>query len=343
MGKLKENKLAKIVSQYSFVIVFFAIFLIYSITSSGLTWSGIMNIFRHSTAIGIIGIGMGLVCLTGEIDLSVGSMLALLSGFSVMVFNATGSIIVTLLFAIVFGAVLGFINGFLVGAVKMPAFIVTLATMLIFRSFAQYVCQHVPKELIGGGSSVYKMSTSQESFNTFFSFGNGKILTIPIVGIILILLTVLFVFISTSTKFGKKIYAIGSNEKAAHMAGINVKLVKIMVFVITGILVGIASFLWIAMNASSDPATTGSSYEMYAIAAVVLGGISMSGGKGRVIGILFGAMSYTVIDKIIVALKMDSLINDTIKGIILIVVILIQIAGPQIKDYFAARKIAKKS
>ena len=153
----------------------------------------------------------------------------------------------------------------------------------------------------------------------------------------------LFVFISTSTKFGKKIYAIGSNEKAAHMAGINVKLVKIMVFVITGILVGIASFLWIAMNASSDPATTGSSYEMYAIAAVVLGGISMSGGKGRVIGILFGAMSYTVIDKIIVALKMDSLINDTIKGIILIVVILIQIAGPQIKDYFAARKIAKKS
>lgn len=342
MGKLKENKIAKSISQYSFVIVFFAIFIIYSITSSGLTWSGIMNIFRHSTAIGIIGIGMGLVCLTGEIDLSVGSMLALLSGFSVMVFNATGSIIVTLLFSIAFGAVLGFINGFLVGAVKMPAFIVTLATMLIFRSFAQYMCQHVPKDLIGGGSSVYKMSTAQESFNAFFSFGNGKVFTVPIVGIILILLTILFVFISTSTKFGKKIYAIGSNEKAARMAGINVRVVKIMVFVITGILVGIASFLWIAMNASSDPATTGSSYEMYAIAAVVLGGISMSGGKGRVIGILFGAMSYTVIDKIIVALKMDSLINDTIKGIILIVVILIQIAGPQIKDYFASRKIAKK-
>lgn len=343
MGKLKENKFAKSISQYSFVIVFFAIFIIYSITSSGLTWSGIMNIFRHSTAIGIIGIGMGLVCLTGEIDLSVGSMLALLSGFSVMVFNATGSIIVTLLFSIVFGAVLGFINGFLVGAVKMPAFIVTLATMLIFRSFAQYMCQHVPKDLIGGGSSVYKMSTAQESFNAFFSFGNGKVFTVPIVGIILILLTILFVFISTSTKFGKKIYAIGSNEKAARMAGINVRVVKIMVFVITGILVGIASFLWIAMNASSDPATTGSSYEMYAIAAVVLGGISMSGGKGRVIGILFGAMSYTVIDKIIVALKMDSLINDTIKGIILIIVILIQIAGPQIKDYFASRKITKKS
>ena len=86
------------------------------------------------------------------------------------------------------------------------------------------------------------------------------------------------------------------------------------------------------MNASSDPATTGNSYEMYAIAAVVLGGISMSGGKGKCLGILFGAMSYTIIDKIIVALKMDSLINDAIKGIILILVIVVQIMGPRIRE-----------
>lgn len=92
------------------------------------------------------------------------------------------------------------------------------------------------------------------------------------------------------------------------------------------------------MNGSADPATSGSSYEMYAIAAVVLGGISMSGGKGRMIGVLFGTMSYTVIDKIIVALKMDSLINDTIKGIILIAAILVQTAGPQLREKFR-RKI----
>lgn len=144
-------------------------------------------------------------------------------------------------------------------------------------------------------------------------------------------MTILFVYISTSTKFGKKIYAIGSNQKGAAMTGINVSLNKTIVFVIAGILAGIGSFLWIAMNGSADPATTGSSYEMYAIAAVVLGGISMSGGKGKCLGILFGAMSYTIIDKIIVALKMDSLINDSIKGIILILVILIQAAGPKLK------------
>ncbi|MFR6066041.1 MAG: ABC transporter permease [Eubacterium sp.] len=348
MGAVKNKKEGKssigsLISQYSYVIVFAVIFIIYAITSQGgLTWSGVMNIFRHSTVIGIIGIGMGLVCLTGEIDLSVGSMLAMVSGFSVMVFNMTNNIILTLLFAIVFGAVLGLLNGVLVGAVKMPAFIVTLATMLIFRSFTQYLCQHVDKELIGGGSSVYKMSTDLSTYQSFYQFGNGKIATVPIVGLILVAITVLFVFISTSTKYGKQVYAIGSNEKAASLAGINVPLVKVSVFVITGIMVGIGSFLWIAMNGSSDPATTGTSYEMYAIAAVVLGGIAMSGGKGKILGVFFGALSYTVIDKIIVALKMDSLINDTIKGIILIIVILIQVAGPQIKEKLQQRKIQKE-
>ena len=124
----------------------------------------------------------------------------------------------------------------------------------------------------------------------------------------------------------------GSNAKGAQMAGINVSLMKVSVFALGGILTGLASFLWVAMNASSDPATTGNSYEMYAIAAVVLGGISMSGGKGKCLGILFGAMSYTIIDKIIVALKMDSLINDAIKGIILILVIVVQIMGPRIRE-----------
>jgi ribose transport system permease protein len=334
--------LSKFISQYSYILVFIVIFIIYAITSKGgLTWSGVMNIFRHSTVIGIIGLGMGVVCLTGEIDLSVGSMLAMVSGFSVMVFNSTGSIILTLLFAIVFGAALGLINGFFVGGVKMPAFIVTLATMLIFRSFSQWLCQHVPKTLIGGGSSVYKMSTEPSTFTALYKFGNSKIATLPIVGIVLILITLAFVFITSNTKYGKKVYAVGSNAKAAEMAGVNVASIKISVFAIAGIMVGIASFIWIAMNASSDPATTGSSYEMYAIASVVLGGIAMSGGKGNCLGVFFGAMSYTIIDKIIVALKMDSLINDTIKGIILIIVILIQVAGPQIKTYFAQKKAQK--
>lgn len=297
-----------------------------------------MNIFRHSAVIGIVAIGMGLVCLIGEIDLSVGSLLALDAGFGVVIFNMTGSIFVTLLFCLIFGGLLGALNGLLVGYVKMPAFIVTLSTMLIYRSLAQYFCQQLPKNLIGGGSSVYKMDTKLGHFQALYNFGNGKLATVPVVGIVLIIMMILFIYITNSTKFGKKIYAIGSNAKGALMTGINVSGMTFTVFVLAGVMVGLAAFLWIAMNGSADPATTGSSNEMYAIASVVLGGISMSGGRGKMVGVLFGAMSYTVIDKIIVALKMNSLINDTIKGVILILVILIQVAGPRIKQ-----KLSKKA
>lgn len=325
-----------IISQYSYIFVFIVIFIAYAMTSSSLTWSGVMNIFRHSAVVGIIALGMGLVCITGEIDLSAGSMLAMVSGFSVVVYNATGSIPATLIFALAFGGICGLANGIFVGGMEMPAFIVTLATMLIYRSIAQYVCQHLPKALVGGGSSMYKMAADKDTFQSFYQLGNGKFATFPYVGLILVIMTVLLVYISTGTKYGKKVYAIGSNQKGAVLAGINVPLVKISVFVVAGILTGLGAFLWVAMNASADPATTGNSYEMYAIAAVVLGGISMSGGRGQCLGIIFGAMSYTVIDKIIVALKMDSLINDAIKGVILIVVILLQIAGPKIKGRLAS-------
>ena len=133
-----KNSFSKLLGQYSYILVFFAIFAVYAITAQGLTWSGVMNIFRHSAVIGTIGIGMGLVCLIGEIDLSVGSMLAFVSGFSVVIFNITGNIFLTLLFSLAFGAFCGLVNGFFVGVIRMPAFIVTLATMLIYRSFVQY-------------------------------------------------------------------------------------------------------------------------------------------------------------------------------------------------------------
>lgn len=330
--------LASIWKNYSYIIVFLVICAVYAVSSSGLTLNATMNILRHSAVIGIIALGMGMVCITAEIDLSVGSMLALVSGMSVLVFNVTDSAILTGLFAVLFGACCGLINGVLVGIAKMPSFIVTLATMLVFRSFAQYICQHVDRALAGGGSSVYRMISKHETFQSLYTFGNTKIFSLPIVGLVLILFTALCVYMMDWTKIGKKIYATGSSIKGAMMCGINTALIKTSVFVITGALVGVASFLWICMNASSDPATTGTSYEMYAIAAVVLGGISMAGGKGKCLGILFGALSYTVIDKIIIALKMDSLINDAVKGIILILVILIQVAGPQIKERMQIRK-----
>lgn len=321
----KKKSFGTIASNYSFVLIMLAIFVAYLIINGGATtWSGVMNIFRHSAVVGIMAFGMGLAIITGGIDLSVGSMLCLVASFSVVVFNATNSILLTFLFALAAGTLCGGINGVLIGLAKMPAFIVTLGTMLIYRSIAQYYLRTT-------GVSIYNMNGTLSNYNAFYGFGQLKILTVPSAGIVLILVTVIMVFIATNTKFGKTVYAIGSNERAAQLAGINVDRTRVLVYMICGLLCGLSAFLWMAMNGSVDPATLGKSNEMYAIAAVVIGGISMAGGKGRLVGVLFGAMSYTIIDKIIASLGVDALINDTIKGTILLLAVFIQIMLPLLR------------
>lgn len=316
----------KIWSGYSFVFIFLAIFIVYLIIAgSGTTWNGVMNILRHSSVIGLIAIGMGLVIITGGIDLSVGSMLALVGGISVQVFNDTNNIFATFIVAVLFGTALGLVNGLLVGKAKMPAFIVTLGTMLIYRSIAQYYLR------TGVGDSIFRMDATLSNYMDFFKFGNGFVATIPITGILLIVITIVFIFMTNRTKYGRFIYAIGSNEKAAYLAGVNVDWIRVSVYAITGALVGFGAFLWLGMNGSVDAATIGKSYEMYAIAAAVIGGVAMSGGKGKVIGIFFGALAYTVIDKIIAAVGVDALINDTIKGIILLLAVFLQLVGPMLR------------
>ena len=337
-----KKALAETWSDYSFIAVFAVIFLAYWYVTPTLKMSGAMNILRHSAVIGIMALGMGIVVITGEIDLSVGSMLAFVGGLTVLVFNQTNNIVLTAAAALSLGALCGLINGVLVGKAKMPAFIVTLATMLIFRSLIRYTCHEFP-QLTGGGNSLFKMLSSNSRMMPLYKFGNSKVLQVPMSGWILVGLTMIVVYITTSTKFGKQLYAVGSNERAARLAGINVDNRRIMVFVISGILTGTSAFLWVAMNGSVDPATTGVSNEMYAIAAVVLGGISMSGGRGKCLGILFGVMSYTVIDKIITAMKMNTLIQDGVKGAILILVIIIQTMSPVIKEYFVRKKMRRQS
>lgn len=333
MNTAKSKKsFTKVLGSYSFILIWACILVAYLIINWGATTlNGVMNILRHSAVVGIMSFGMGLVIITSGIDLSVGSMLSLIGGIGVVTFNATNSIFVTLLAVLAMGALLGFFNGLLIGKVKMPPFIVTLATMLIYRSLAQYYLRTLKL-------SIYNMDGGLSSYDPFYSFGQYKVAGIlPMAGLILIIVTAIMVFISTSTKFGKSVYAIGSNEKAARLAGINVEWTQVAVYTITGLLCGISAFMWLAMNGSVDPATIGKSNEMYAIAAVVIGGISMAGGKGKLLGVLFGAMSYTIIDKIISSLGLDALINDTIKGSILLLAVFVQIVIP------AIRKAAKRA
>lgn len=310
--------LSSIWQNYNYIIIFVGIFIAYlCVNGKDTSWTSVTNILMHSAISGTIALGMGLVVLTGDIDLSVGSSFVLIGGITIIFYNMTGSIIGTLLCAMVIGIFCGFINGLMVGKIRMPSFIVTLATMLLFRSISQFQMNEM-------GETRYRIDAAKTSYETLFNLGNGNILTISVIGIIFLLLAAIMIYVASSTKFGKNVYAVGSNERAAKLAGVNINWTRIMVFIICGLLVGLAAFLKIAKDTSFDPATSGKNFELYAISAVVIGGISMAGGKGKLLGIIFGTMSFTMIDKIITALGMNTLLNDAVKGIILLIAVGLQ-------------------
>lgn len=349
-GKKLKKGIGKVWSQYSFIIVMFIVMIVYAIAISAngnaFKWSHIAAILgsQNTCIVGTMALGMALVIITGQIDLSIGSSLVLTTSATIVAFNMTNSIAVMILTALIVGGLCGLINGLLVGLAKMPPFIVTLGTMLIYRSLTLSVVRTMDSSITGSNSSQFAMLRTNNKYNFLrMQFGTGKLqiggFSIPYITFVFLLMVILFVVISKKTKYGKSVYAVGSNEKSAHLSGINTTFVKVSVFVITGILVGVASFLQACKIGNITPASSGQSYEMYAIAAVVLGGISMSGGRGKLLGVLFGALSYTTINFIIVSIPSLSVdIQDTFQGLVLIIVILIQTAGPVIKESIQTAK-----
>ena len=341
------NLLASIWKKYSFIFVFIIILVVYAFTinanGNAFRWAHISSILssQNTVIVGTMALGMALVIITGQIDLSIGSALVLCSGVTILVFNITNSILLMALAALVSGAICGAINGFLVGYAKMPPFIVTLGTMLIYRSLTLSYVREIDPAISGSGSSQFAMISENSAYDFLrMKFGTGSLklggFSIPYITFLFIALLVLFVFISKNTKYGKRVYAVGSNEKSSHLVGINVQWVKVSVFIVTGLLVGVASFIQACKLGNITPASSGSSYEMYAIAAVVLGGINMAGGRGNMLGVLFGALSYTTINFIIVSIPaLSADIQNTFQGLVLIIVILIQTAGPIIKERIA--------
>lgn len=345
------NTAGRIWSSYSFIFVLFIIMIVYALTiganGNSFKWSHVAAILgsQNTCIVGTIALGMAFVIITGQIDLSVGSSLVLCTGVTIMAYNMTGSVVVMVLAALLAGAVCGAINGLLVGLGKMPPFVVTLGTMLIYRSITLSFVRQIDPAISGSSSSQFAMMSSHGSYETLrMGFGTGSLkiggFSIPYITFVFVLMGILFIVIATKTKFGKSIFAVGSNEKSARLAGINVTWVKIAVFILTGLCVGVGSILQACKIGNVTPASSGVSYEMYAIAAVVLGGVSMAGGRGNLLGVIFGALSYTTINFIIVSVPGLSVdIQDTFQGLVLIIVILIQTVGPVIKENISrARK-----
>lgn len=343
-GKGPLKLLASAWSRYSYIFVFLIILVVYAFTinANGNRFnpghiSGILS-SQNTVIVGTMAIGMAMVIITGQIDLSLGSSLVLVTGVTIMSYNATGgNVPVMLLAALGSGLVCGLINGALVGYAKMPAFIVTLGTMLIYRSLTLSVVREIDPALTGSSSSQFALISEMPSYEFLrMKFGTGSLrlgaIQIPYISFLFVALTVFFIFLMSKTKFGKSVYAVGSNEKTARLTGISVEGVKVSVFAVTGLLVGVASFIQACKIGNVTPASSGTSYEMYAIAAVVLGGVNMAGGKGRILGVFFGALSYTTINFIIVSIPaLSPDIQNTFQGLVLIAVIFVQTVGPVIR------------
>ncbi|MER1957114.1 MAG: ribose ABC transporter permease [Solibacillus sp.] len=275
---------------------------------SFLTVDNLFNILRQVSISALIAFGMTFVILTGGIDLSVGSTLALTGAVAATLLAAGTDPILAMAAAIGLGFILGAINGLIITKGKVAPFIATLATMTIYRGLTLVYTDGRP--ISGLGDSL-----------SFQLFGKGYFLGIPVPVVTMILAFVLLYFILHKTTFGRRVYAVGGNEEASKLSGINPDRVKIAVYAITGMLAAISALIITSRLNSAQP-TAGESYELDAIAAVVLGGTSLTGGKGWIFGTLVGALIIGVLNNGMTLIGVSSFFQQVVKGIVILLAVL---------------------
>lgn len=319
----KSKKLNAIVGEYGAFIALAALVIILSLISAEFRQpSNLLNLLRQASFNGLIAVGMTCVILSDGIDLSVGSTFALSAVVCAELLMAGFPAFAAIIIALIVGTLLGAISGLLVTKGRLQPFIATLITMTAYRGLAM---------IITDGKPISRLAANISSESGAFLFkliGKGNIassfnpdLKIPIPAIILVLVFAIFYFILNRTCFGRRIYATGSNEKCATLVGVNTTRVRIMVYSISGFLAALAGLIMISRVDSAQP-TLGDGYELDAIAAVALGGTSMSGGRGKIIGTVAGVLIIAVLNNGLNILEVTSYYQDVIKAIVILVTVL---------------------
>lgn len=274
-----------------------------------LTNRNITNILRQVSVIGIISMGMTVVIITGGIDLSVGSAVALYGVFTIWILNTTGSIFLAVIGGLVLGVVVGLVNGLLITKGQIAPFIATLGMMAVARSLALF--------FVHGGSIVSQTKG-------FMALSNTVFLGVRVPVFYFAAIVILFHILMSKTSFGRYVYAIGSNEKATHLSAINVNAVKMKVYILAGSLTAFAAVTEAATLNSISSASSGHSYEMDAIASVIIGGTALDGGRGRILGTLIGVLLLGVLNNILNLMNTSPFLTGFVKGVIIIVAVLLQ-------------------
>lgn len=301
----------KYMSELTTVIALIILMAVITIINSNfLTANNLLNLLLQVTSNALIAFGMTFVILTGGIDLSVGSILALSSALTAGLLGSGMPVTLAILISLILGCILGMMNGLLISYGKLAPFIVTLATMTIFR----------------GATLVYTNGnpiTKGLSDTFLFQFlGQGYIVGIPFPVIIMFIVFIVLYVLLHKTAFGKSVYAIGGNEKAAYISGVKLNKVKIIIYSISGVMASISGLIITSRLSSAQP-TAGASYEMDAIAAVVLGGTSLSGGKGRILGTLIGALIIGVLNNGLNIIGVSAFWQQVVKGVVILIAVLI--------------------
>ena len=288
-----------------------------------LNTANLVNIVRQTVEIGIMAIGMTYLIISGEMDLSVGSLFATCAMFGGYLFK-NQIVPPTLVFILVLlcGIVLGSVNGLLVTRLRIPSFIATLGTIKIYRSFAY---------AIGNGQSISQFPESATG-SWVWKLG-AKINGIPVQIFIMLGLFVIAHIVLKKTTYGYKVYATGGNDRAAHLSGINIKNTRLIAFALMGFLCAVAALISTAYL-NTVTMTSGEGREMDAIAAVILGGAALSGGRGTILGTFLGAIIMATVKNGMVLLNVPVFWQDGFIGIVVIIAVLI--------DTFFHRKDAQR-
>lgn len=302
-------------------VILILLFIVITIISpSFLSPRSIMDMLKNNAVTMILSLGMLCVMLVGGIDISIMSTLAL-SGMAVGMLLKYGHISNTLLafiIAIAIGAVCGFLVGIVISRADVPPIIATMGFMYVFRAMGYIISK--------GGEWA-----GAAALGNFKNFATTKILGLSCVIWLIIVCYVLFFFFMKWTRTGRKIYAVGSNASAAEVSGINVKNVKLMVYMIMGVLAGLGGAIQVSVYASAMPDMQQGG-EMDVIAACVIGGVSMSGGRGTVVGALLGSLILATIAKALPLVGIDALAQNTIKGVLILVVVVVNVVLQRMAD-----------
>jgi len=295
-----------ILKKNQFTLLFLIIFFLPVLFSRNyLTILNMQNLFRQASILGILSIGQTLVIITGGIDLSQGSLVALSSVLVATFMKMNGGILFSTLATIFIGIIIGMINGILISKTKIYPFIVTLGMMLICRGVALTVA---------GGKVSYGVLES------YYILGRGVILGIPIPMVILICNLLIINFILSSTRTGRYIYAIGGNRKAAIISGINVEKIETLVYVLSSFFSFVGGMIF-ASKLTAGYCEGAVGYEFTAIAAALIGGVSLFGGTGKLINVFMGVIVLTIISNFMNLIGVSPYLQGAVKGAIIIITV----------------------